>query len=91
MLSAMPKRVVPKAALVPNAQGQSINSQPAKQNNIKYTIQVEAKQPVLQPQYKIRWIKADGSIISKIEYNAAKLQGELVYIAAFVGCTYHCG
>ena len=59
--------------------------------NSKYTTQVAATQPVLQAKYKMRWIKADGTIISNADYDAAKLRGDLVYRAAFVGCTYHCG
>ena len=57
----------------------------------KITKQIESKQPILQPQYKVRWVKADGTIISKNEYDTLVAKGELVYCAAFVGCTYHCG
>jgi alpha-tubulin suppressor-like RCC1 family protein/predicted adenine nucleotide alpha hydrolase (AANH) superfamily ATPase len=53
--------------------------------------QIPATQPVLQAKYKMRWLKADGKVIGKSEYDTALENGEPVYRAAFVGCTYHCG
>ena len=41
--------------------------------------------------YKIRYILPDGTIITKEEYDIKNANSESVYIAAFVGCTYHCG
>jgi hypothetical protein len=48
-------------------------------------------EPVMKPKYLIRHLKPDGTIISKQEYEEAQQMGETVYIAAFVGCTYHSG
>ena len=42
-------------------------------------------------EYEIRYVEEDGTIIEKEEYESKKANGEEVYIAAFVGCTYHCG
>ena len=42
-------------------------------------------------QYNIRFLKDDGTIINESEYNTRLGNGESVYKAAFVGCTYHCG
>ena len=41
--------------------------------------------------YEIRYILPDGTIITKEEYDVKTTNNETVYIAAFVGCTYHCG
>ena len=41
--------------------------------------------------YKIRYLLPNGTQISEEEYTTRALAGEKVYIAAFVGCTYHCG
>ena len=43
-------------------------------------------------EYDTRFLNADGTIIAtEAEYNTKKANGENVYIAQFVGCTYHCG
>jgi len=41
--------------------------------------------------FKLRYLLPDGTQISEEEYTAKTLADEKVYIAAFVGCTYHCG
>jgi len=41
--------------------------------------------------YKVRYLLPDGTQISEDEYTTRALADEKVYIAAFVGCTYHCG
>ena len=43
------------------------------------------------PEYEIRYLQEDGTIISESEYNIKSEMGENVFIAAFIGCTYHCG
>ena len=39
----------------------------------------------------IRFLLPDATQITKEEYNVKLEAGEEVYIACFVGCTYHCG
>jgi hypothetical protein len=40
--------------------------------------------------YRMRWLAADGALITEQEYDDAKAAGtSSVYRAAFVGCTYH--
>jgi predicted acyltransferase (DUF342 family) len=46
---------------------------------------------ITKPAYKIRYLKPDGTIISKDKYNEMISNSESAYIAAFIGCTYHCG
>ena len=41
--------------------------------------------------YKLRYLLPDGTQISEEEYTTRALANEEVYLAAFVGCTYHCG
>ena len=41
--------------------------------------------------YKVRYLLPDGTQISEEEYTTRALADEKVYVAAFVGCTYHCG
>jgi len=41
--------------------------------------------------YNIRNLLADGTQITESDYNTRNSNGETVYKAAFVGCTYHCG
>ena len=41
--------------------------------------------------FNIRYLLSDGTQISEEEYTTRALADEKVYIAAFVGCTYHCG
>ena len=46
----------------------------------------------LEYEYETRFLNQDGSIIStETEYKTKLDNGEVVYIAQFVGCTYHCG
>jgi hypothetical protein len=47
--------------------------------------------PIMRPTYKTRYLNPDGTQITKAAYDASIIQKELVYKAAFVGCTYHCG
>jgi len=44
-----------------------------------------------ETRYNIRYVDASGTIISQDEYTTKLSEGEDVYIAAYVGCTYHCG
>ena len=41
--------------------------------------------------YNIRHVDPSGNIITEEEYNSKIAASEEAYIAAFVGCTYHCG
>jgi len=42
--------------------------------------------------YETRFLQADGTqLADEADYNTRLANGESVYIACFVGCTYHCG
>ena len=45
----------------------------------------------LEYQYNTRFLLADGTQITEEEYNTKLQANEEVYLACFVGCTYHCG
>lgn len=40
--------------------------------------------------FKTRYLLPDSTQITEEEYNTKKAEGEVVYKACFVGCTYHC-
>ena len=44
-----------------------------------------------EEEYNLRYLLENGTIISKEIYDEKLSNNENVYIAAFVGCTYHCG
>jgi len=46
---------------------------------------------IMEPRYNIRYVDEHGTIITSIQYQHIKENGGNAYIAAFVGCTYHCG
>lgn len=46
---------------------------------------------VYEQAYNIRYVDSNGIILTSAEYASKLATGESVYIAAFVGCTYHCG
>ena len=41
--------------------------------------------------YEIRYVDPSGNIITKEQHDSTIATGGSAYIAAFVGCTYHCG
>lgn len=42
--------------------------------------------------YETRFLASDGTqLVDEADYNTRKANNENVYIACFVGCTYHCG
>jgi hypothetical protein len=47
--------------------------------------------PIMETAYNIRYVNEYGAILSDNEYNMYISTLSTAYIAAFVGCTYHCG
>tara|TARA_B100000212_G_C27270790_1_gene488648 strand:+ start:32 stop:493 length:462 start_codon:yes stop_codon:yes gene_type:complete len=60
--------------------------------NIQFTDDLDSNnnQQMIYP-YETRFLLSDGSEITLDDYNTRKSNHESVYIACFVGCTYHCG
>ena len=46
---------------------------------------------VTEPSYKMRYLSPDGTIIDCADYDKRKAAGGMVYRAAYIGVTYHCG
>tara|TARA_B100001971_G_C18267328_1_gene594611 strand:- start:14667 stop:14948 length:282 start_codon:yes stop_codon:yes gene_type:complete len=51
----------------------------------------DTNNPIMESLYLIRYLKEDSTQITKTEYDSLIASGGTAYIAAFVGCTYHCG
>lgn len=47
--------------------------------------------PITKPAYRLRYLDADGTILTKDQYDARIQNGQPAYLAAFVGCIYLCG
>jgi hypothetical protein len=47
--------------------------------------------PLTKPAYQLRYLDPDGTILTKEQYDARIQNGQLAYLAAFVGCIYQCG
>lgn len=60
--------------------------------NIQFTDDLDSdnNQQLVYP-YETRFLSSDGTEITLDEYNTQNSNNEDVYIACFVGCTYHCG
>jgi hypothetical protein len=62
------------------------------QGNKQYIDELDQSGNTIQmSEYKIRYLLSDGTIITKEQYETYKQNNIIVYKAAFVGCTYHCG
>jgi len=45
----------------------------------------------IEDAYAVRYLRADGTILTKSEYDEGIELGQQLFKAAFVGCSYHCG
>ena len=60
--------------------------------NIQYEDDLDENgQQQMVYEYDTRFLDASGNQIDENDYNTRKTNNENVYIACFVGCTYHCG
>jgi hypothetical protein len=76
--------LVPKKVILKDSNGENILNV---HNQIQWTNDVSGN-IVYEYQYKVKYINQDASEISQQEYID---QSNNAYIAAYVGCTYHCG
>ena len=60
--------------------------------NIQYEDDLDStgNQQLVYP-FDTRFLLSDGTQITESNYTTRLANGESVYIACFVGCTYHCG
>ena len=54
-------------------------------------LQWEDHETETEKAYHLRYLLGDGTQITETDYTTRQSNGENVYKAAFVGCTYHCG
>ena len=73
-------------------EGDSLNLISVKQNILDENGEIQWEDTTEQEtKYEIRHIDPSGNILTEEQYNTKIAAGEEAYIAAFVGCTYHCG
>ena len=77
-------QIVPKKIILKDSNGDNILDSNGYVQFVDHASETEL-------QYKIRYLQSDGTIITESDYNTRLGNGESVYKAAFVGCTYHCG
>jgi hypothetical protein len=47
--------------------------------------------PILDYEFDTRWLRPDGTMLTRAQYDSALASGETVYVAQFIASTYHCG
>ena len=78
--------LIPKQVILRNSSGENILNI---HNQMQWTNDVDVSGNIVyEYQYKVKYINQDASEISQQEYID---QSNNAYIAAYVGCTYHCG
>jgi hypothetical protein len=61
-------------------------------NEFQWTNKLDASGNTLyEKAYRLRYLDNQANRITEDEYNTKIAASEEAYIAAFVGCTYHCG
>lgn len=51
----------------------------------------EQGEPLIIPEYQMRYVYANGLILDKETYNSMKLAGKIVHACCLIGCVYLCG
>ena len=60
-------------------------------NDLQFENDLDENGNIQNDNLETRYLQADATQITEVEYNTKLEAGESVYIACFVGCTYHCG
>ena len=83
----IPRQVILKEELIDLSGNTIINNILNKDNEIQWTDELDLSGNIIyEYEYNIRHLDVEGVIITKEEYD---ISGG--YIAAYIGCTYHCG
>ena len=86
-----PKEVILKEAALDGSGNTVYNNVLDANGEIQWVPQLDSLGNVIQEYpYNIRYLDKQGNLLTKQQYDN-KLPNESVYIAAYVGCTYHCG
>ena len=87
-----PKEVILKEAVVDDSGNTVYNNILDANGEIQWTPELDSDGNVVQEYpYNLRYLDLKGSRLTFEEYNSKVGNDEEVYIAAYVGCTYHCG
>ena len=93
MIVFLPKIKIVKQKVRVTGSGNTQSLDLDSSSNIQYTDDLDSdnNQQMVYP-YETRFLGSDGTEITLDEYNSRdNNNNEDVYIACFVGCTYHCG
>ena len=87
-----PKEVILKEAAVDGSGNYYYKNILDANGEIQWTPELDSHGNAVQEYpYDRRYLDLQGNRLSKSEYNTKLANGEQVFIAAYVGCTYHCG
>ncbi len=87
-----PKEIILKEAAVDDSGNTVYNNVLDANGEIQWTPKLDSDGNVVQEYpYNLRYLDLQGAILTKAEYDTKLANSEEVYIAAYVGCTYHCG
>ena len=86
-----PKEVILKEAVVDDSGNTVHNNILDKNGEIQWTSELDLSGNIIQEYpYNTRYLDLHGNRLT-FDVNLKLSKGEEVYIAAYVGCTYHCG
>lgn len=87
-----PKEIILKEAAVDDSGNTVYNNVLDANGEIQWTPELDSDGNVVQEYpYNLRYLDLQGARLTKAEYDTKLANGEQVHIAAYVGCTYHCG
>ena len=87
-----PKEIILKEAVVDDSGNTVYNNVLDANGEIQWTPELDSDGNVVQEYpYNLRYLDLQGARLTKAEYDTKLANGEQVHIAAYVGCTYHCG
>ena len=87
-----PKEIILKEAAVDDS-GNTVYINVLDANGeIQWTAELDSDGNIVEEYpYNLRYLDLQGNQITKAQYDTKLANSEQVYIAAYVGCTYHCG
>ena len=87
-----PREIILKEAAVDDSGNTVYNNVLDANGEIQWTPELDSDGNVVQEYpYNLCYLDLQGTRLTKAEYDTKLANGEQVYIAAYVGCTYHCG
>ena len=87
---SMTRIVKQKVKVIVSGSSQTLDIDSSGNIQFEDDLDSEGNQQQVYP-YETRFLLTDGTQITETEYTTRLANSESVYIACFVGCTYHCG